>query len=443
MKKTDNAVSAILAKFIYSPEYILQYAPDINAAMFGTGLAFEIADKVLTGHENKSYYSVQQFQDEYPEVADQWLLKPASANQLESAIEYLRTAYEANEVTSILHDGFLLAKKGEYIEAQNKVEGELEILRTTLTRKDTKKEAILAAIEYAAKLGKTKPGDCVVGVETGFLYLNSFTAGWQPKTMNVIAARPGIGKTTVCCQNAVVAALKGTPVVYFTAGDAGSEMIYFKMACIMANVNPSNMRHNQVTEAERKKVNEKLSDLYELPIKVFDTGGFNGKVSGISNIVRREALNWPQTGLVVVDYVQQIAPEKTTNNRVEDIRIVSAGLQRLSKLANCPVLVASQLSRGMEKEKRYPVNSDLRGSGDIEQDADMIIFLVRRPADEQPIMYITKDRQGGDVPTELELKWLPDWGRYEQVGDTPPPPISTQFPVSAMKPAKDDEYLPF
>jgi len=158
MKKTDNAVSAILAKFIYSPEYILQYAPDINAAMFGTGLAFEIADKVLTGHENKSYYSVQQFQDEYPEVADQWLLKPASANQLESAIEYLRTAYEANEVTSILHDGFLLAKKGEYIEAQNKVEGELEILRTTLTRKDTKKEAILAAIEYAAKLGKTNRG---------------------------------------------------------------------------------------------------------------------------------------------------------------------------------------------------------------------------------------------------------------------------------------------
>jgi replicative DNA helicase len=440
MKKTDNAVSAILAKLIYSPEYILQYAPDINAAMFGTGIAFEIADKVLTGHENKSYYSVQQFQDEYPEVADQWLLKPASATQLDSAIDYLRTAYESNEVTKIMQHGYQLAKDGEYIEAQTRVEGELEILRSTLTRKDTKKEAILSAIEYAARLGKTKPGDRVVGVETGFTYLNSFTAGWQPKTMNVIAARPGIGKTTVCCQNAVVAALKGTPVIYFTAGDAGAEMIYFKMACIMAKVNPSNMRHNHVTDAERKKVHEKLTDLYDLPIKVFDTGSFNGKVSGISNIVRRDALNWPQTGLVVVDYIQQIAPEKTTNNRVEDIRVVSAGLQRLSKLANCPVLVASQLSRGMEKEKRYPVNSDLRGSGDIEQDADMILFLVRRPDDDQPVMFITKDRQGGDIPTELELKWMPDWGRYEQVDDVP---IATQFPVTAMKANKNLDDVPF
>ena len=441
MKKTDNAAAAILAKFIYSPEYIIPVAGEINAEMFGSEVAVEIATKVLERFNINKYYTVQQFQDEYPGLADEWLMRPATPKQIDAGIEFLRSSYELNKTGGILKSGMAKLKDGDYIGAQNYVEAEIEMLRLSLTRKDTKKEAIHAAMEYTNRLFNTKPGDRVVGVETGFLLLNSFTAGWQPKTMNVIAARPGLGKTTVCCQNAIVAAKKGTPVIYFTAGDAGAEIIYFKMACIIANVDPARVRINQLTETEKKELLKAFELLYDLPMKVIDGSNFNGKISGIHNIVRKDALQWEQTGIVFIDYIQQINPEKTTNNRVEDIRMVSASIQRLSKIVNCPIVVASQLSRGIESENRYPRNSDLRGSGDIEQDADIIIFLVRRPSDEQPIMYITKDRQGGAVPTEIEMIWKADIGRYEYAIDAVV--TLTQFPTTAMPKANVDEYLPF
>jgi len=448
MKRTDNTAAAILAKFIYSPEYILPLAGQINAEMFGNEIAVEIAVKVLDSFANNKYYTIQQFQDEYPAIADEWLMKPASPKQIEPGIDFLRETYEANETLNILRSGIGKAKDGDYMSAQAYVETEIQSLRLSLTRKDTKAESIKSAIEYTNRLFNTKPGDRVVGIETGFVYLNGFTAGWQAKTMNVIAARPGIGKTTVCCQNAIVAAKRGTPVIYFTAGDSGSEMIYFKMACIIANVDPARVRVNQLTDQEKATLHKSFEELYELPIKVIDSSAFNGKTSGINNIVRKDALQWDQQGIVFIDYIQQINPDRNSNNRVEDIRMVSAAIQRLCKIVNCPFVVASQLSRGIEGGKRYPRNSDLRGSGDIEQDADMIIFLVRRPDDEKPIMYITKDRQGGAVPTEIEMNWRPHIGRYEYALDKP---ANTQFPTASKaepinitrKINPDAEELPF
>lgn len=448
MKKTDNTAAAILAKFIYSPEYLLPLTGQINAQMFGTEIAVEIATKVLDSFNENKYYTIQQFQDEYPAIADEWLMKPASPKQIEPGIEYLRRTYEANQTLSILRDAVTKAKEGDYMEAQSYAESSLASLRISLSVKDTKAEAIKSAIEYTNRLFKTRPGDRVVGVDTGFTFLNGFTAGWQPKTMNVIAARPGIGKTTVCCQNAIVAATKGSPVIYFTAGDSGAEMIYFKMACIMADVDPSRVRVNQLSDQEKKGLHTAFEELYDLPVKVIDNSSFNGRVSGINNIVRKDALQWHETGVVFIDYIQQINPDRNSNNRVEDIRIVSASIQRLCKIVNCPIIVASQLSRSIEGESRYPRNSDLRGSGDIEQDADIIIFLVRRPDDNRPIMYVTKDRQGGNVPSEIELNWRADIGRYEYALDKKT--VSNQFPVAATttnqitrKINPDEEELPF
>jgi len=446
MKRTDNTAAAILAKFIYSPEYILPLAGQINAEMFGNEIAVEIATKVLDSFANNKYYTIQQFQDEYPGIADEWLMKPASPKQIEPGVDFLRETYEANETLNILRSGIGKAKDGDYMGAQAFVEAEIQSLRLSLTRKDTKAESIKSAIEYTNRLFNTKPGDRVVGIDTGFAYLNGFTAGWQAKTMNVIAARPGIGKTTVCCQNAIVAAKRGTPVIYFTAGDSGAEMIYFKMACILADVDPARVRVNQLTDQDKAALHKSFEELYELPIKVIDSSSFNGKTSGINNIVRKDALQWEQQGIVFIDYIQQITPDRNSNNRLEDIRMVSAAIQRLCKIVNCPFVVASQLSRGIEGEKRYPRNSDLRGSGDIEQDADMIIFLVRRPDDEKPIMYITKDRQGGAVPTEIEMNWRPDIGRYEYALDKP---TNMQFPAKnqniniTRKINPDEEELPF
>jgi replicative DNA helicase len=448
MKRTDNTAAAILAKFIYSPEYILPLAGQINPQMFGSDIAVEIATKVLDSFNANKYYTIQQFQDEYSGLADEWLMKPASPKQIEPGIDFLRNTYEANQTLNILKAGMGKAKDGDYLDAQTYVETELVSLRQSLTIRDTKGESIKAAIEYTNRLFNTVPGNRVVGVDTGFAYLNGFTAGWQPKTMNVIAARPGIGKTTVCCQNAVVAATQNTPVIYFTAGDSGAEMIYFKMACILADVDPGRVRINQLSDQEKKAIHSAFEKLYDLPIKVIDNAGFNGKTSGISSIVRKDALQWEQPGVVFIDYIQQINPDRNSNNRVEDIRMVSAAIQRLCKIVNCPFVVASQLSRTIEGEKRYPRNSDLRGSGDIEQDADMIIFLVRRPEDDRPIMYITKDRQGGNIPTEIEMIWRADIGRYEYTLDKP---TNTQFPTASKaepinitrKINPDEEELPF
>jgi replicative DNA helicase len=438
-----NTAAAILAKLIYSPEYVGEVETELQPFMFGSSLMTEIADKVYQGFETKKYYNIHQFRDEYPEIAEAWLQKPASAQQLPTLTALIQDTWQKNEVAKIYTEAAQIARSN-YLEAQSYVESNIELIRHNTASSETKLQDIKGSMDFAYRMLEAAKTGQVSGINTGFKELNTMIAGWQQKTINIIAARPGLGKTTLSMQTAIAAAKSGHEVIYFTAGDSGNEMIYLAMACMLADIDKGRVRKGLLSDEDKKKLNRGYEELSSLPIIIKDNGQFNGRVSGIKSLVRKKAMFWEKPGLVIVDYLQQIAPDQSTRNRVDDIRIVSSEMQQLCKQIESPMILVSQLSRESEKEGRVPRSSDLRGSGDIEQDADTILMLYRE-ADGRPLGVITKDRFAGGGNLAIPFDWLPDIGRYKTIWDRDMP-IFAAKPESILITKKgniDEEDLPF
>lgn len=410
-----NTAAAIIAKLIYSPEYVGEVEAELQPFMFGSSLLKEITDKIYRGFFSKKYYNVHQFRDEYPDIAEAWLQKPASAQQLPTLTALIQENWQKNEVSKIYTEAAQIAQSN-YLEAQSYVDSNIEMIRHNTASKDTKIEDIKGSMDFAYRMLDAAKTGQVSGINTGFKELNTQIAGWQPKTINIIAARPGLGKTTLSMQTALAAAKLGHEVIYFTAGDSGNEMIYLAMACMLVDIDKGRVRKGLLSDDDKKKLNKGYEELHDLPILVKDNGQFNGRVSGIKSLVRKKAMFWDKPGLVIVDYLQQINPDQTTRNRVDDIRIVSSEMQQLCKQIESPIILVSQLSRESEKEGRVPRSSDLRGSGDIEQDADTILMLYRED-NSRPMGVITKDRFAGGGNLAIPFEWQPDIGRYKTIWD--------------------------
>ncbi|MDZ7345928.1 MAG: replicative DNA helicase, partial [candidate division KSB1 bacterium] len=260
----------------------------------------------------------------------------------------------------------------------------------------------------------------VTGIPTGFHKLDHILSGLQNSDLIILAARPSMGKTALALNIARNAAVNGHPVAIFSLEMADYQLA-MRMLCSEARLDSHRVRLGKLTESEWQLLAQSASKLFSMPIFIDDTPGIT--VLELRSKARRLKAEH-NIGLIVIDYLQLMRLATRVENRQIEIAMISQSLKNLAKELDIPVLALSQLSRAVEaRSDGRPVLSDLRESGAIEQDADVVIF-IHRPAqakgDEidgqtRAEVIVAKQRNG---PTgDIELVFLSKYVQFANLED--------------------------
>jgi replicative DNA helicase len=263
---------------------------------------------------------------------------------------------------------------------------------------------LLESFDRLEELHRNKGG--LRGVKTGYRDLDNMTAGLQRSDLIILAARPAMGKTTLVTNLAYnVATLNKQSVLFFSL-EMSKEQLIDRMLSDVSGVDSWNIRTGNLSDEDFSKLSEASGEMAEAPIYIDDTPGIT--VLEMRTKARRAAHQAP-LGLIVIDYLQLIQGRRTDGNRVQEVSEISRGLKLLARELNVPVIALSQLSRTVEsRSPQIPQLADLRESGSIEQDADIVMFIYREAyynpdTDRQNVtdLIIAKHRNGPVGRVEL------------------------------------------
>lgn len=254
------------------------------------------------------------------------------------------------------------------------------------------------------------------GIRTGYRDLDNMTAGLQRSDLIILAARPAMGKTTLVTNLAYnVATVAKQPVLFFSL-EMSKEQLVDRMLSDASGVDGWNIRTGNLSDDDFSKLSDAMGEMAEAPIFIDDTPGVS--VLEMRTKARRAAHEQP-LGLIIVDYLQLMqASGRSDGNRVQEVSEISRGLKLIARELNVPVIALSQLSRSVEsRNPQIPQLADLRESGSIEQDADIVMFIYREKyynpdtdRDNITDLYIAKHRNG---PTgKIELYFHPERLRF-------------------------------
>lgn len=215
------------------------------------------------------------------------------------------------------------------------------------------------------------------GVSTGYRDLDNMTAGFQRSDLLILAARPAMGKTTFVTNLAYnVATIAKQPVLFFSL-EMSKEQLVDRMLADASGVDSWKIRTGNLNDEDFSKLSEAMGEMAEAPIMIDDTPGLS--ILEMRTKARRAAHN-RELGLIIVDYLQlmQASTRSNDGNRVQEVSEISRGLKLIARELNVPVVALSQLSRTVEnRNPKIPQLADLRESGSIEQDADIVMFIYR------------------------------------------------------------------
>jgi replicative DNA helicase len=218
--------------------------------------------------------------------------------------------------------------------------------------------------------------DALTGVSTGFNDFDGRTSGLQKADLVIVAGRPSMGKTTFAmnmCENVAIGA--GVPVAIFSM-EMPAEALTMRMISSLGRINQQAVRSGKLEDDDWPRVTSAVNILSQAKIFIDDSAALTP--NEIRARCRRLQKEHGQLGMVMVDYLQLMRAPEAGDNRVNEISAISRGLKALAKELNCPVVALSQLNRSLEQRpNKRPVMSDLRESGAIEQDADLIVFIYR------------------------------------------------------------------
>lgn len=233
--------------------------------------------------------------------------------------------------------------------------------------------ALEQTFEKLEQLYERKSG--VTGISTGFPDLDNLTSGLQPTDLIIIAARPGMGKTTLALNMAGhLAVAQRLPLAFFSL-EMSKDQLAQRLLCSYAEIDAHRLRQGFLSSEHWSRITEVVGPLSEAPFYIDDSGAIS--VMEIRARSRRLKL---EKGLaaVFIDYLQLMRSHERTENRQQEISYISRSLKSLAKELNCPVIVLSQLSRAVEQRTdKRPILSDLLESGGIEANADLVVFIYR------------------------------------------------------------------
>ena len=245
----------------------------------------------------------------------------------------------------------------------------------------------------------------VTGLPTGFQELDRMTTGFQPDELIILAARPGVGKTAFALNVAQFVGLHTDKTVAMFSLEMGAEQLAQRMIASEGLIDSQHLRTGQLTEEEWKKLVISTGSLAKTNIYIDDTPGI--KMSEIRAKARRLAKEKGNLGLIVIDYLQLIEGPRS-ESRQQEVSAISRQLKTLAKELHIPIIALSQLSRSVEqRQDKRPVLSDIRESGSIEQDADIVAFLYREDyyrdeGEDQDSGEITPEEDNGEVEVIIE-----------------------------------------
>ncbi|MGD0143854.1 MAG: DnaB-like helicase C-terminal domain-containing protein, partial [Rhizomicrobium sp.] len=262
-------------------------------------------------------------------------------------------------------------------------------------------------------------GGRISGVASGFADLDSLLGGLQPSDLIIIAGRPGMGKTSLATNMAFHASRayaqdtaegvelpRGCPVLFFSL-EMAAQQLSARILSEQTEIEMWKIRNGKFSESEWENFVLKMQDLSTLPLYIDDTGGISiAQIAARARRLKREK----KVGLVIIDHIQLVAPSRRVENRVQEITEISKGLKVLAKELDVPVIALSQLSRGVDsRDDKRPVLSDLRESGSIEQDADVVMFVYREA-------YYLKSRKPAEDDPEF-TKWAEKMEKVNHLAD--------------------------
>ncbi|MBQ6391619.1 MAG: replicative DNA helicase [Eggerthellaceae bacterium] len=301
-----------------------------------------------------------------------------------------------------------------------------EVTEQRVSSSFTKMDALLTeAFEEITKLADR--GSHMAGVPTGFKDVDNLFHGLRGGDLVILAARPGIGKTSFALNMATNAAKSGTSVAFFSLEMSASQLVQ-RILCAEARISHSKIRGGYISEGDWGAIADASNRLSKLELFIDDSPGLS--ILEARAKARRELRSVePGKGLIIVDYLQLMQPPQTRRdgNRAVEVGEISRGLKVLAKEMNMPVIALSQLSRAVEmRGKKRPQLSDLRESGSIEQDADIVMFIDRsmdeieaeqdgRPDLGTADLIVAKHRNG---PTrDIKLAFVSEYTRFMDFAD--------------------------
>jgi replicative DNA helicase len=254
-------------------------------------------------------------------------------------------------------------------------------------------------------------------VPAGYKELDLLTSGFQPGNLVILAARPSMGKSGLgLCMAANLGVRTQTPVALFTLEMSKAEVTQ-RMMCSEAKVESQRLRTGRLAPDDWPRLTAACDRLMKAPIYVDDTGATS--IMELRSKARRLKSREPSLGLIIVDYLQLMASDRNAESRVQEVSQISRALKVLARELEVPILAMSQLSRAVEqRHDKRPILSDLRDSGSIEQDADLVMFIYRdeyylgEESDQQGIaeVILAKHRNG---PTgTVKLSWLRRYAKF-------------------------------
>ena len=271
-------------------------------------------------------------------------------------------------------------------------------------------QQVAEAVKMSIETPKETKTDGVNGLTTGFDSLNKITQGFHAGDMVIVAARPSVGKTALALNFAYRAANRTDKPVAIFSLEMPAEQLVTRLIGAESSVSLSKITTSNLTGVDRAKVASAISKIGSLPLFIDDSP--NGKLMDIIAKSRKLQAEHPDLGLIIIDYLGLVSSgnSKSSDSRQEEVRKASLALKALARELKVPVIVVSQLSRSVEQrgENKRPILSDLRDSGSIEQDADVVMLLYRED-------YYKDSKNPNSSAGEKKMKNLSGSERFEMV----------------------------
>jgi len=349
-------------------------------------------------------------------------LVPATAN----AAHYARIVHETSTLRGLIRAGGEIARlgwerpgdTGDLVDQAEQILYDLSQQRVTGEWSEI--EALLKeSFERITLLYES--GVDLTGTPSGFRDLDRLTSGFQPGNLIIVAARPSMGKSALAlCMAANIGVRHGVPVGLFTLEMSKSEVTQ-RLMCSEAKVESQRLRNGKLAPDDWPRLTAACDKLAKSPIYVDDTGLLN--MMEIRSKARRLKQRHPDLGLIIVDYLQLLTPSqrRDSDGRVQEVSEMSRTLKILARDLDVPIVALSQLSRAVEQRTdKRPILSDLRESGSIEQDADLVVFVYRdeyynEDSDQQGLaeVILAKHRNG---PTDsVKLSFLKRYAKFSDL----------------------------